>query len=131
MYEAVTRDIRVRVTPTYVDDQSAPDEGYYFWAYTVEIVNEGARVVQLLTRHWRILDATGRMEEVRGAGVVGQTPVIPPGDSFSYTSGCPLRTPSGFMAGSYEMMAVAGGDRFDVAIPPFSLDSPFAVGRVN
>ena len=90
MYEAVTHGIRVRVTPQYLEEESAPDEGRYVWAYTIDIVNEGSETVQLRTRHWRITDATGRTEEVRGPGVVGQTPVLEPGASFRYTSGCPL-----------------------------------------
>jgi ApaG protein len=130
MYEAVTHDIRVRVTPAYVEERSAPAESYYFWAYTVDIVNEGNETVQLRTRYWRIVDGTGRTEEVRGPGVVGQTPVIPPGSSFSYTSGCPLKTASGIMSGSYQMTDSAG-TLFDIAIPAFSLDSPFVVRRVN
>jgi ApaG protein len=130
MYEAVTRGIRVRVTPSYMEDQSTPHESYYFWAYTVEIANQGAEQVQLKTRVWKITDGNGRTEEVRGPGVVGQTPVIPPGESFSYTSGCPLPTPSGIMVGSYQM-ADAGGRLFDIAIPAFSLDSPFTRRSVN
>jgi ApaG protein len=130
MYEAVTRSIRVRVTPAYVEDRSTPDESYYFWAYSVDIMNEGVEPVQLRSRYWRIIDASGRAEEVRGAGVVGQTPLIPPGESFSYTSGCPLKTPSGIMSGSYQMADGKGG-LFDIAIPAFSLDSPHALRSVN
>ncbi len=126
MYEAVTRSIRVRVTPAYQEEQSTPDESYFFWSYTVEIANEGEEPVQLKSRVWRITDGRGRTEEVRGPGVVGQTPMIGPGQSFSYTSGCPLSTPSGIMVGSYQMTA-ADGRLFDVAIPAFSLDSPFTV----
>lgn len=129
-YEAVTKSIRVRVVPLYSEEQSSPEEGYYFWTYSVEIANLGSESVQLKSRVWRITDASGRVEEVRGPGVVGQTPVIPPGQSFSYTSGCPLPTPSGIMVGSYQMSG-AGGRLFDVAIPAFSLDSPFAVRIVN
>jgi ApaG protein len=92
MYEAVTRGIRVRVTPSYMEGESTPEENYFFWAYTVVIANEGSETVQLRSRLWRITDARGNTDEVRGPGVVGQTPVIPPGESFSYTSGCPLRT---------------------------------------
>ena len=103
MYEAVTRDIRVRVTPQYLEEESSPDEGHFFWAYTIEITNEGSETVQLRSRHWRITDADGRTEEVRGPGVVGETPVLEPGASFRYTSGCPLATPSGIMVGSYQM----------------------------
>ncbi len=91
MYEAVTRGIRIRVTPQYLEEESAPDEGRYLWAYTIEISNEGSETVQLRSRHWRITDGDGRTEEVRGPGVVGQTPAIQPGTSFRYTSGCPLR----------------------------------------
>ncbi len=130
MYEAVTRGVRVRVEPQYLEDQSSPEEGYYFWAYTVTIDNEGNAPVELRTRHWRITDAGGHTEEVRGPGVVGQTPRIGPGQSFSYTSGCPLRTPSGIMLGSYQMID-EDGQSFDVAIPAFSLDSPFTVPTVN
>jgi ApaG protein len=130
MYEAVTRGIRVRVTPAYIEDRSTPADSYFFWAYTVDIVNEGSEPVQLLSRYWRITDAGGRSEEIRGPGVVGQTPVIPPGDSFTYTSGCPLKTPSGIMSGTYQM-ATQAGSGFDIQIPAFSLDSPYAIRSVN
>jgi ApaG protein len=130
MYETVTRSIRVRVNPSYQEEQSTPDEGYFFWSYTVEIANEGEEAVQLKSRLWRITDGRGRTEEVRGPGVVGQTPVISPGQSFSYTSGCPLSTPSGIMVGSYQMVST-DGRLFDVAIPAFSLDSPFTVRSMN
>jgi ApaG protein len=130
LYETTTHGVRIRVRPEYEADQSSPDEGYYFWTYTVEIANEGGFPVQLKTRFWRITDSIGRTEEVRGPGVVGQTPVIDPGQSFTYTSGCPLSTPSGIMVGSYQM-AGEGGRLFDVAIPAFSLDSPFTVKSVN
>lgn len=130
MYEKVTRSIRVRVRPEYLEAQSAPDEGRYFWSYTIEIVNEGSETLQLRSRYWRITDANGRVEEVRGPGVVGQTPVIGPGQSFEYTSGCPLKTTSGIMAGSYQMEQ-ADGTLVDIAIPPFSLDSPFTRRSLN
>lgn len=130
MYEAVTERIRVRVTPAYVDDQSSPDEGYYFWAYTVDIINEGDVAVQLKTRAWFITDANGKKETVRGPGVVGQTPHLAPGQSFTYTSGCPLSTPSGIMVGSYQMER-DDGTMLDVKIPAFSLDSPFTRRSVN
>ena len=130
MYEAVTHGIRVRATPLYMEEESSPHEGRYFWAYTIEIVNEGSETVQLHTRHWRITDATGRTEEVRGPGVVGQTPVLEPGTSFRYTSGCPLPTPSGIMVGSYQMTTEAG-ESITVAVPAFSLDSPHSVRRLN
>ncbi|HZA01616.1 MAG TPA: Co2+/Mg2+ efflux protein ApaG [Hyphomicrobiaceae bacterium] len=130
MYEAVTRGIRVSVTPSYLEEESTPEENYFFWAYTVVIANEGNETVQLKSRVWRITDARGNTEEVRGPGVVGQTPVIPPGESFTYTSGCPLRTPQGIMVGSYQMTD-ARGELFDVAIPAFSLDSPFAARKMH
>ncbi len=129
-YEQVTRDIRIRVFPEYSEEQSTPEESYYFWTYTVEIANEGLETVQLKSRLWRITDGRGRTEEVRGPGVVGQTPVIEPGQSFTYTSGCPLPTPSGIMVGSYQMTG-EDGTLFDIAIPAFSLDSPYAVRSVN
>ena len=130
MYEAVTRGIRVTVTPSYLEEQSTPEENYFFWAYTVVIANEGNETVQLKSRVWRITDARGNTEEVRGPGVVGQTPVIPPGESFTYTSGCPLRTPQGIMVGSYQMTDPRG-ELFNVAIPAFSLDSPFAARKMH
>lgn len=130
MYEQVTRSIRVRVRPEYLEAQSAPDEGRYFWSYTVEILNEGSETVQLRSRYWRITDANGHVEEVRGPGVVGQTPVLGPGETFEYTSGCPLRTTSGIMVGSYQM-AKTNGALIDIAIPAFSLDSPFARRSLN
>lgn len=130
MYEKVTRSIRVRVRPEYLEAQSAPDEGRYFWSYTIEIVNEGSETMQLRSRYWRITDANGRVEEVRGPGVVGQTPVIGPGQSFEYTSGCPLKTASGIMVGSYQMEQT-DGTLVDIAIPPFSLDSPFTRRSLN
>ncbi len=129
-YEHVTNGIRIRVTPEFSDDQSTPDEGYFFWVYTIEITNESAHTVQLKTRVWRITDAVGKTDEIRGPGVVGQTPVIPPGQSFTYSSGCPLSTPSGIMVGSYQMVDEAG-QLFDVTIPAFSLDSPYATRSVN
>jgi ApaG protein len=130
MYEAITQGIRVRVTPQYLEDESSPNEGRYVWAYTVDIRNEGSETVQLHTRHWRITDASGRTEEVRGRGVIGQTPVMEPGGSFRYTSSCPLSTPSGIMMGSYQM-TTGTGRSIDVAVPAFSLDSPHSKARLN
>jgi ApaG protein len=130
MYEAVTHGIRIKVEPHYLEEQSSPDESYFFWAYTIEIANEGDSVVQLKTRHWRITDARGKTEEVRGPGVVGKTPVLDPGESFTYTSGCPLGTSSGIMVGSYQMQ-LQDGSLIDVAVPAFSLDSPFATRSMN
>jgi len=128
MYSETTRAIRVTVEPIYLDDQSAPEDNHYVWAYHVRIENEGQQTVQLLNRYWQITDAMGQVQEVRGAGVVGEQPVLEPGGSFEYTSGTPLPTPSGIMLGSYEMEDTRGG-RFSVTIPAFSLDSPYQ--RVN
>jgi len=130
MYQAVTRDIEVIVTPRFLPDRSSPDNGYFFWAYTIEITNRGAQPVQLKTRHWKITDAHGRLQEVRGAGVVGEQPVIKPGEAFEYTSGVPLPTPSGFMLGTYSM-ETPDGDNFDIEIPAFSLDSAHAKHTIN
>jgi ApaG protein len=130
MYESVTRGIRVRATPQYLEDESSPEDDRFFWAYTIDISNEGSETVQLCSRHWRITDAEGRTEEVRGPGVVGKTPVLTPGTSFRYTSGCPLDTPSGIMVGSYRMTTETG-EQFNVAIPAFSLDSPHAKRSLN
>ena len=130
MYRATTRGIEVQVTPRFLSDRSSPENGYYFWAYTIEITNRGPATVQLKTRHWRITDAHGKLQEVRGAGVVGETPTLEPGESFEYTSGVPLPTPSGFMVGSYGMVT-AEGERFDIDIPAFSLDSSYAERTIN
>ena len=129
-YEAITRGIRIRVEPRYMEEQSSPEDGHFVWSYAVEIANDGSETVQLKSRMWRITDALGRTEEVRGPGVVGQTPVIAPGKSFHYTSGCPLKTPQGIMVGSYQMTDEAGA-LFDVAIPAFSLDSPYTRRSMN
>jgi ApaG protein len=123
MYKARTDDIEVTVEPRFMADRSDPGAGRYFWAYTVRIDNHSPRTVRLVSRHWRITDARGRLEEVRGAGVVGEQPVLKRGESFKYTSGCPLTTPSGFMAGAYRMVD-DDGNSFDVEIPAFSLDTP-------
>jgi len=130
MYRAVTRKIEVKVVPRFLPERSSPDNSYFFWAYTVAITNSGSETVQLRTRHWRITDALGRLQEVKGAGVVGKTPVLEPGESFEYTSGVPLPTPSGFMTGTYGMVS-AGGEGFDVQIPAFSLDSAQEKRTIN
>lgn len=130
MYTAVTRDIQVTVMPQFVAERSDPDEGRFFWAYTIEITNLGSEAVQLTARCWIITDGVGLVEEVRGPGVVGEQPVIQPGEAFRYTSGCPLSTPSGVMVGSYRMVDPSGAG-FDVEIPAFSLDSPFALRTLN
>ncbi|MEL6735121.1 MAG: Co2+/Mg2+ efflux protein ApaG [Pseudomonadota bacterium] len=126
-YEAVTSDIRVRVQPHYLEDQSDPALPRYVWAYEVEITNMGDKTVQLRERSWIILDANGKKEHVHGPGVVGEQPILNPGDTFRYSSGCPLATPSGFMNGVYHMVDEAG-DPFDIDVPPFSLDLPDALG---
>ncbi len=129
-YCATTREISVTVKPIFLEDQSSPADNHYVWAYHVRIENRGSDTVQLRNRHWVITDAIGRIQEVRGAGVVGQQPVLKPGKSFEYTSGTPLPTPSGIMQGSYQMER-EDGERFDVRIPAFSLDSPHQTMRLN
>jgi ApaG protein len=130
MYRTVTRNIEVTVEPRFLPERSSFEKSYFFWAYTIEITNRSAETVQLKTRHWRITDANGKLQEVRGAGVVGEEPVLKPGESFEYTSGVPLPTPSGFMVGTYGMISDAG-ERFDIEIPAFSLDSPSERRTVN
>lgn len=130
MYTARTREIRVSVEPKFLDEHSSPSDDHYVWAYRVRIENEGSSTVQLLSRHWKITDGRGRLQEVRGAGVVGEQPVLEPGEGFEYTSGTPLPTPSGIMLGTYGMRG-QDGERFDIEIPAFSLDSPHDVKRVN
>jgi ApaG protein len=130
MYKKTTRAIQVTVEPSFVEAESSPDEGHYFWAYKVEISNLGEEIVRLRSRHWQITDANGRIEEVRGAGVVGKQPVLKPGESFAYTSGCPLSTSSGIMVGTYQMQNERG-ELFSIAIPAFSLDLPDAPRTMN
>lgn len=122
-YEATTDQVRVTVKPSYLPDQSDPTVSRYVWAYEIEVQNLGAVTVQLVSRHWIITDARGRVEEVKGAGVVGEQPILEPGEAFRYTSGCPLTTPSGAMRGTYRMVNDQG-QAFDVEIPAFSLDLP-------
>ena len=130
MFSSETQRIRVTVVPVFLDDQSSPPEDRYVWAYHVRIENHGDDTVQLRNRYWRITDELGQVQEVRGPGVVGVEPVLMPGEAFEYTSGTPLRTPSGIMVGSYEM-ETSDGHRFDVAIPAFSLDCPHHERRIN
>jgi ApaG protein len=130
MYRTVTRNIEVTVTPKFLTDRSSPENGYYFWSYKIKITNRGPETVQLKTRHWRITDANGKQQEVRGAGVVGEQPVLRPEQSFEYTSGVPLPTPSGFMAGTYGMVT-EGGFNFSIDIPAFSLDNPAKSRTLN
>ena len=129
-YRAVTREIEVKASPRFLPDRSSPENGYFFWAYTITLTNLGRETVQLKTRHWRITDAQGRLQEVRGAGVVGEEPVLKPGENFEYTSGVPLPTPSGFMTGTYGMVSESG-EGFDVQIPAFSLDSVQGKRTIN
>lgn len=129
-YSKTTRNIRIGVQPVFLEAQSEPAQGRYVWAYHVEIVNEGAETVQLLNRTWHITNARGETRTVQGPGVVGEQPVLEAGARFTYSSGTPLATPSGFMVGSYEMVT-AGGEHFEAAIPAFSLDSPFAPKSIN
>jgi len=130
MYAEITRSIKITVKPVYLEDQSSPSENHYVWAYHIRIENEGSRTVQLINRYWRITDALGRVQEVRGAGVVGEQPVLRPGETFEYTSGTPLSTPTGFMVGTYEMEA-SDGERFNVKVPLFSLDSPYQTRQLH
>jgi ApaG protein len=129
-YELETKLIRVAVRPAYLDDQSSPEDDRYVWSYTVTIENRGAEPVQLLSRYWNIVDGAGRMQEIRGAGVVGAQPVIAPGESFQYTSGCPLETASGTMSGRYQMMS-ASGESFEAEIPAFLLESPYERRQIH
>ena len=130
MYERTTRDIRVLVRPRYLESQSRPDEGHFVWAYTITIENHGAETVTLRSRFWKITDGQGRTQEVRGPGVVGEQPTLRPGQSFQYTSGAPLATPSGFMVGAY-LMETEHGENFEIDIPAFSLDSPHMPHQLN
>ena len=130
-YNAVTRGIRITVRSFYLEDQSKPEEGRFVWAYRIRIANEGSETVQLLRRTWNVVDARGRTQRIGGDGVIGQQPTILPGQTFEYTSGTPLETPSGFMKGAYHMVVTSSGENFDVEIPAFSLDSPHHQGRLH
>ncbi len=130
MYQKETRAIQITVKPFYLEEQSEPDDSQYVFAYHIRIENNGQDVVQLLNRYWQITDGLGRIQEVRGPGVVGEQPVLRPGEAFEYTSGCPLNTSTGIMVGTYEMETL-DGERFDVDIPAFSLDAPDAPVQLN
>jgi ApaG protein len=130
MYRAVTRQIEVTVEPNFMPGRSSAEKSEYFWSYTIVITNTGKETVQLRTRHWIITDATGRRQEVRGEGVIGEQPVLAPGERFEYTSGVPLQTASGFMTGRYQMVTDSG-ERFEIDVPTFSLDSPVAKRTLN
>jgi ApaG protein len=129
-YQKITRGIEVKVKPRFLAERSSPENSYFFWAYSIAITNQGGETVQLKTRHWRITDAFGRVQEVKGAGVVGEEPRLAPGEKYEYTSGVPLPTPSGIMTGSYGMVTEEG-EKFDIAIPAFSLDAPDTKRTVN
>ena len=126
MSDTATRGIRVKVRSTYVPERSVPQQKHYFFSYHIRISNEGRETAQLLSRHWIITDADGDVQEVRGPGVVGETPVLAPGQAFEYTSFCPLPTPVGTMQGTYSMVT-ADGETFDAAIAPFTLAMPYAL----
>lgn len=130
MYSETTRNIEIKVEPSYLEEQSSPEDNLYAWAYHVQIVNKGSEIVQLRSRYWRITDKHGRIQEVRGVGVIGEQPVLKPGESYEYTSGAHLPTESGIMAGSYQM-ETPGGEMFNVSIPAFSLDSPHEIRSVQ
>lgn len=130
-YSQTTRDIRVAVRSFYLDDQSKPEQGQFVWAYRITIENRGRETVQLMRRSWLITDAQGRTVKVSGEGVVGEKPVLEAGEAFEYTSGTPLHTPSGFMAGQFHMTVTTTGEPFDVQIPAFSLDSPHQDARLH
>tara|TARA_B100000745_G_C20113347_1_gene381081 strand:+ start:814 stop:1206 length:393 start_codon:yes stop_codon:yes gene_type:complete len=130
MYEETTRSIRITVKPFFLDEQSSPENDHYVFAYQVKIENQGEEIVQLRNRYWKITDGFGHQQEVRGEGVVGEQPVINPGDSYEYTSGTPLGTSSGIMVGTYEMVT-SGGESFDAAVPAFSLDSPYTPKQLH
>lgn len=125
MYLQTTHDISVNVLPVYIDERSDPERNLYFWAYQVIIQNNSEHTVQLINRYWHITDGNGAIEEVSGEGVVGEQPFIAPGEQYEYTSGCPLKTPSGIMVGHYELQ-IQNGSIIRVAIPAFSLDLPDA-----
>ena len=129
-FSAITEGIEVQVEPIYLEDQSSPEENYFVWAYKVHIENRGDRRVQLRNRYWHITDGRGQVQEVSGVGVVGEQPVLEPGDQYEYTSGTPLSTPSGIMMGAYEMED-PDGQMFQVAVPAFSLDSPHQERSLN
>jgi ApaG protein len=129
-YELETKRVRVAVRPSYLHDQSDPEDDRYVWSYTVTIENRGSESVQLMSRYLNIVDGQGRIQEVRGAGVVGAQPVIGPGESFQFTCGCPLETASGTMTGRYQMMS-ASGENFEAEIPAFLLESPYERRQIH
>jgi len=130
MYRALTRDIEVVVEPFYLEEQSDPEDDRYVWGYRVVISNNSGIAVRLVNRYWNITDQNGQIDEVSGPGVVGEQPRLQPGDTYEYSSGCPLDTPSGLMFGHYQM-ETDEGEMFNVDIPAFSLDSPGLLRVLN
>ena len=124
LFEQRTKDVIVRVEPEYLAEQSSPSDSRFIWAYTVEIDNQGAEDLTVTERFWQIADSRGQVQEVRGKGVVGEKPVVKPGEIFRYTSGAPLTAPSGMMRGTYTVQSSSTGESYDVDIPAFVLDSP-------
>ena len=130
MYSKTTKKINITVNPFYLEDQSEPNNNHYVWAYKITINNNGKETVQLKNRYWKITDSSGNSREVSGSGVVGEQPILKPGEKYEYTSGAPLNTPSGFMNGYYEM-SKKDGSNFEVEIPLFSLDSPYDNAQIH
>ena len=130
MFSKTTNNISISVQPYYLEEHSEPDEHHFVWAYQVTINNLGQQTVQLKNRYWKITDSNGTKKEVKGAGVIGEQPILHPGEKYEYTSGAPLSTPSGFMEGHYEM-ETTDGNKFDASIPLFSLDSPYSSNQIN
>ena len=130
MYSKKTKKINITVNPYFLDDQSEPEDQHFVWAYQVTIDNQSDEKVQLKNRYWKIIDSNGSEQEVRGEGVVGEQPILNPGEKFEYTSGTPLSTPSGFMEGYYEM-ETKNGNKFEASIPLFSLDAPTILNNIN
>lgn len=130
MYAETTRSVLITVETEYLPEHSEPEGGRYFWAYHITIENGGEETIQLLNRYWRIVDGAGHVEEVAGPGVIGEQPVLGPGQRFKYTSGAPLAVPGGFMSGHYEMVT-GSGERFNAIVPAFSLDLPHQSARVH
>lgn len=130
MFTKTTHSIKITATPQFLDQHSEPDEDHFVWAYTIQLENYGDETVKLMNRHWKITDAHGLTQDVRGEGVIGEQPVLAPGEAFRYTSGTALSTSSGIMLGEYEMVTPSG-ERFEVEVPAFSLDSPYQNIRPN
>ena len=130
MFSKTTNNINISVKPYYLEEQSEPNEQHFVWAYQITINNVGQQTVQLKNRYWKITDSNGTKKEVRGAGVIGEQPILHPGEKYEYTSGAPLSTPSGFMEGYYEM-ETKSGNKFSASVPLFSLDSPHTSSQIN